>query len=102
MKKKLLLIIIMVFVVVIMILLQQDSKYRIKLKKFDNNSPDRVLVLLKDNKEQNFLEIYYLDDTLLCSGHNPTVNKSDVQLEETLKVKLENNKIIKVKVTEEE
>lgn len=104
MKKKLMLIIpiILVVAVVLILLLQQDNGYIIKLKKIDNNSPDRTVVLLKDNKEQKFLEIYYLDDVLLCSGTNPTINKNDVKLNEKLKVKLENKKIIKVKVKEEE
>ena len=80
----------------------ENATYKIVVSVIEKNSPDRNVVVLKNNKKVDFDSIYYLDDVLLCKGKNPTINKNDVQNSEELKIKLKNKKIVKAIVKKEE
>ena len=104
MKKKFLLIIFVIIVIILglIIILNIDNGYIVKIDIVDLKSPDRVLVLYKDNKKVDFDSIYYLDNVYICNSETPYVAKSILKNVKRLKVKLKNGKVINVKVIEEE
>jgi hypothetical protein len=101
MKKKILLTTVILIAIIIAVLLilgkekQVDESYIIRVELVDSKSPDRKLKVLKGNKEIEYLEIRYLDDTFLCSSKNPTVYFGDIEAEKEMVVIL----IDKTKVT---
>lgn len=101
MNKKVIIIAICIMLITIIgitIFSQKNDEYKISISIIDKNSPDRKVTVIKNNKEVKFDSIYYLDDVLLCSSANPTINMYDVNIGEELKIKLKNNKIVNATV----
>ncbi len=84
-----------ILLVIIISLLFFKSKYTISLIKIDNFSPDRKVIVYKNNKEIDYKEVLYLDGVVLCSSKNPTVSYSEIVDEKELIIKLNNNKQVK-------
>ena len=80
MKKKTILIILSVFVLILFfgLLLCRKNFYTINIEQIDSFSPDRKLIVYKNDKKIKFKELQYIDGTYLCSGKNPTVSYSEI------------------------
>lgn len=76
------------------------SKYEIFLVKVDDYSPDRKLVVKKNDKEIEFKKIKYIDDIELCDSSNPTISVSDIKDVNELIVVLLNDKEVKAIIKE--
>ena len=108
MKKKILIIvpILILLITISIIILKKDDysgNYQIKVVVFDEKTPDRKLIVLRDEKETDkYKYITYKDDKkiILCYQKNPTVNKFDI--EEELVIVLPNDKEVIAKVMKEE
>ncbi len=84
-----------VLFIIIVSLLFLKNKYTISLVKIDNFSPDRKLIVYKNNKEIDYKEVLYLDGVVLCTSKNPTISYSEIVDEKELIIKLNNNKQVK-------
>ena len=108
MKKKLLIIIpiLVLIIIILIVVLKKDDysgNYQIKVIVFDEKTPDRKLVVLRNEKETDeYKYIKYKDDKkiILCYQKNPTVNKFDI--EDELIIVLPNDKEVVAKVIKEE
>ena len=81
-----------------------DGAYEIKVVKFDEKSPDRHLIVLKDGKETKKYEyIKYNNDKniTVCKVENPTVNMYDIDVEELVIVFSNNSEAIAKVIREE-
>ena len=101
-KKKLIIIssIALCLLLVVLILVLTKPTYTIKVEKVDDFSPDRRLIVYKNDKKIEFEEIQYTDKTYLCSGKNPSVSYSDIMNETELIVKIKANKQVIAKIVE--
>ena len=81
---------------------KDDSVYTIYVQKFDINSPDRKLVVYKDDKEIKFKEITYANGTYLCNCEIPYVVYGDVLDKDKLIVVLNNNKKVEATIKNKE
>ena len=81
---------------------KDDSVYTIYVQKFDINSPDRKLVVYKDDKEIKFKEITYTNGTYLCNYEIPYVVYGDVLDKDKLIVVLNNNKKVEATIKNKE
>ena len=91
-------VIILVIVSVIMFTMKDNSTYIVKVNYIDDYSPDRKLVVYKDDEEIEYKEIRLMDDTLLCKYTNPSVYHGNVKNESELKIVLNNDKVVIAKV----
>ncbi len=83
---------------------QYIGDYQIKVEKFDEKSPDRHLIVLKNGKEtKKYDYIKYNDnsDTIVCESTNPTVNIYDLDIEE-LVIVFSNKAEVIAKIIKEE
>lgn len=80
MKKKIILIMLSVFVLIFIfgLLLCRKDFYTINVEQVDSFSPDRKLIVYKNDKKIKFKELQYIDGTYLCSGNNSTVSYSEI------------------------
>lgn len=91
-------IIIIVFIIIIALLslklfvFKDNAVYTIYVQKFDINSPDRKLIVYKDDKEIEYKEITYTNGTSLCNYEIPYVVYGDILNKDKLIVILNNNK----------
>ena len=86
----------------IFLFLHNKVKYKIVASKIDNNSPDVMLKIYYEEKEIEIDKIYYLDNILLCTNENLTVNKFDLNNEKELYLLLKDGSKVKAKVVVEE
>jgi len=102
MKKKTILIPLSVFVLILLfiMLLSRKDTYTINIEQIDNFSPDRKLIVYKNDKKINFKELQYTDGTYLCSGKNPTVSYSEIIGVTELIIKIDEKKQIVAKIVE--
>lgn len=102
MKKKIILILLSIFVLILsyIILVWHKDNYIISIEKIDNFSPDRKLIVYKNEKEIEFKELQYTDGTYLCSKKNPTVSYSEIIGITELIVKLDEKRQIVAKIVE--
>ena len=103
MKKKYLIIIIITLIVLItggilFFVIRDKGNYIVKVNRVDDYSPDRTLVVYKDDKEIEYKEIHLIDDTPLCKYSNPSVYYGNIKNESELKIVLNNNKVVIAKV----
>ena len=104
MKKKIviyLLISILILTSGVFIVFKMKNNYVVEIEMVDNKSPDRVLKVLKNDKEIEFDSIYYLDDIYICSSENPTVGKTAIKNIDKLKIKLKNGKTVVAVIKED-
>ena len=78
-----------------------DGEYTIKVKEIDDKSPDRELIVLRNNRvTKKYKYIKYVDDpdVILCKVENPTINKHEIIDIDELVVVFPNNeeKIAKI------
>ena len=107
MKNNKIILIIIVSIVIVsiitIIMIPTNENYKIKIKKVDDYSPDRTIVVLKNDKEFNdYKYIKYKDDDkdiILCYSENPTVNVFDLNDDDFIIV-LEDKKEIVIKNSE--
>lgn len=100
-KKKILILLVVVVVILLsIILLFSKNVYTIEVEKIDSFSPDRRLIVYKNNKEIKFDEIKYTDETYLCSDKNPTVSYSEIMNEEELIIIINEKKHVIAKIVE--
>jgi len=78
--------------------LNNSNNYEIQIKKIDDFSPDRELVVLNDGREVKYKLIKYLSDVILCYSENPIISFSEIDGIEELIVVLEDNNEIIVKI----
>lgn len=89
-----------------MIVLKKDDysgNYKIKVVVFDQNTPDRKIVVLRNDKETDkYKYIKYKEgkNVILCYQKNPTVNMHDIKDE--LIIVLPNDKEVTAKVIKED
>ncbi len=105
MKKKLLIITSIVTLIVasiILIIFLNQTKYTIKVSKVDDQSPDRILTVYKEEEKIEVKRIELLDGRLLCSGFNTTVHFGNIEGISKLKVILNDNKEVIAKIVIEE
>jgi len=102
MKKKLLFILIFVIVLIIILILLvfHRNNYTINVEQIDNFSPDRKLIVYKNDKIIEFKEIQYTDGTYLCSGTNPTVSYSEIVGVKELIIKIDEKEQVVAKIVE--
>lgn len=100
MKKKRILFGCIFILLVVIVFIFFKNKYTISVEKVDDFSPDRKLIVYKNDKETDYKEILYLDGTVLCSSKNPTVSYSEIVDENELIIKLNNNKQVKAIIIE--
>lgn len=102
MKKKIILILLSIFVLILshIILVRHKDNYTINIEQIDNFSPDRKLIVYKNEKEIDFKELQYTDGTYLCSGKNPTVSNSEIIGITELIIKLDEKQQIVAKIVE--
>lgn len=102
MKKKLILILLIILALIspFIVLLYYKDTYTIEIEQIDNFSPDRKLIVYKNDKQINFKEIQYEDGTYLCSGTNPTISYSEVVGETKLIIKIDEKKQKVAKIVE--
>lgn len=102
MKKKIILLILSIFVLIFLLTLfiGKKDKCIINIEKIDNFSPDRKLIVYKNNKQINFKEIQYTDGTYLCSEENPTVSYSEIVGITELIIKIDEKKQKVAKIIE--
>ncbi len=107
--KKILLISIPILILIIVglfIILKKDDysgDYQIKVEVFDSRTPDRKLIVLRNEKEtKEYKYIKYNDgkNTILCYQENPTANMYEINDE--LIVVLPNDKEVIAKVIKED
>lgn len=79
-------------IILILVLVGRKDTYKIKIEYIDNFSPDRELIVYKNNKKINFQELHYTDGTYLCSGANPTVSYSEIDGITELIIKIDEKK----------
>ena len=104
MKKVLLVIGGLLIVIAIFFLLKgsSDIKYTIKVNLVDDHSPDRILMVYKNDEKIDVKRIEYMDGVLLCNGYNTAVHFGDIQNIEELKVILIDNSEVVAKIVDEE
>ena len=108
MKKKTLVLVISLIIIlvggIVIYLINNKVDYQILVSIVDNQSPDRVLKVVKKDSDENIdvEAVYYMDDVFLCSGENLTVNKFDIKNEEKLYVVLKNGEKVKAIVVMED
>jgi len=112
MKKKLIIItfVLIILLVLIGILLYKNANkyngnYEIQVKKIDDNSPDRHLIVLKDGKKTNdYKKITFKEnkDIIICYQKNPTVNIFELDDINELLIILPNDKEVIAKIIKEE
>lgn len=102
MKKKTILILLSVFVLILLfiMLLSRKETYTINIEQIDNFSPDRKLIVYKNDRKIKFKELQYIDGTYLCSGKNPTVSYSEIIGVTELIIKIDEKKQIVAKIVE--
>jgi hypothetical protein len=103
MKKKYLIIIIITLIVlitagIVFFVIKNNGNYTVKVNLVDDYSPDRILVVYKDDKEIEYKEIHLMDDTPLCKYSNPSTYYGNVKNESELKIVLNNDKVVIAKV----
>ncbi len=102
MKKNYLIIIITVIILiiagVIIFTVKDNASYTVKVNVIDDYSPDRKLVVYKNDKEIEYKEIRLMDDTVLWKYTNPSVYHGNVKNESELKIVLNNDKVVIAKV----
>ena len=81
-----------------------SGTYTIKLKLIDEKSPDREVVVYRNNKEtSNYKYIKYKEkDIILCYQKNAVINQFDVEGIEELIVVLPNKSEVISKILKEE
>ena len=94
-------ILIIILITVLVIVLNNKTDYIVKVEIIDIYSPDRKIVLYKQNEIIDFKETYYMDDTILTDENNHVVSKSDLIGLNKIKVKLLNDEIVIAKIVEE-
>ena len=72
------------------------KNYTFKVSLVDDYSPDRVITVYADGKEISFKSIK-IDGVTLCSGKNPTVNKSEIDGITSITVVLNDDKSVTAK-----
>lgn len=102
MKKKNIVILLFIFVLTLLflILVCRKDTYTIGVEQIDNFSPDRKLIVYKNDKKINFIELQYEDGTYLCSGKNPTVSYSEIIGVTELIIKIDEKKQFIAKIVE--
>ena len=102
MNKKKIIAILIVCVVVLsfIILICHKDIYTVNVELIDDFSPDRKLIVLKNDKEIEFDEIQYTDGVYLCSGVNPTVSYSEIDGIKELIIKINDKKQVTAKIVE--
>lgn len=102
MKKKNIVILLFIFVLILLFLIPVCRKdtYTIGVEQIDNFSPDRKLIVYKNDKKINFKELQYEDGTYLCSGKNPTVSYSEIIGVRELIIKIDEKKQVVAKIVE--
>ena len=63
-----------------------SGNYTINVEKIDAFSPDRRLVVYKNDKKTSFQRIEYLDGTILCTKENPVVSYGEIINQKELKI----------------
>ena len=96
MKKKhfFILVLICIIITIFLVTVFRRNNYTIEVNNIDNFSPDRKLIVYKNNKKIKYKEIQYIDGTFLCSSTNPTVSYSEIDGIEKLVIKIGKKKII--------
>lgn len=102
MKKKIILALLSISILLLsyIILVWNKDTYIISIESIDNFSPDRKLIVYKNEKKIDFKELQYTDGTYLCSGKNPTVSYSEIIGITELIIKLDEKKQIVAKIAE--
>lgn len=100
MKNKIVLLLFPILILVIVLLLTHRDSYIIKVEKIDNFSPDRKLIVYKNDKEIEFQELQYTDGTYLCSGKNASVSYGEIKDEKKLIIKINDKKQVIAKIVE--
>ena len=98
--KKSLILASLLIIMLVIFLTSQKSIYTIHVEKIDDFSPDRKLIVYKNEQKVNFIEIQSMHGIFLCSGNNPTVSYSEVISEKELIVKINDKKQVIAKIVE--
>lgn len=95
-----------IFVVLISILcliffLNKNSNYMVKINLIDDDSPDRILEVYKNDNKIEYKEIR-LKDITLCTYDNPAVYYGELVDIEEVTIILKNGDSVKAKIFKEE
>lgn len=99
-KKIFILLLVVIFALLFALFVFHESTYTISVEKVDGFSPDRKLVVYRNNKKIKFEELKYKDGTYLCSSENPTVSYSDIFGIKELIIKISDKKQVVAKIVE--
>lgn len=79
----------------------KNDNYTLKVKKIDDNSPDRIIEIYYNNEKIEFKHIKYSDGVIICTNDKPITYYGNITNEEKLIVVLKNNDEIEIKIKEE-
>ena len=106
MKKKLMIVgtvVITIAIIVLLVLFLNKTKYIVRVSIVDDQSPDRILTVYKNDTEKiEVKRIELTDGTVLCNGYNTTVHFGDIEKEKDLRVILKDNSVVMAKIIIEE